>query len=182
MVFHRTAIVVGTAVLWLSAAGCEDRGGGDRRAAGQPGPTGKAGEQATASAGSATGQVVSAKKDQVVVKQQGKDQELKLKVDPSTQVLIDGKQSSADQLREGTQVRVSYDGSQKATRIEVTGGAASAGGDPANRPGGSAGTTGGLGGSSSSTPGQTGGPGGNTATPPADPGAPRGSGGAQPAK
>jgi hypothetical protein len=156
---------MGAAALLLAAA-CEDRGGADRRAAGtgssaartEPGaPGAQAGAQSTV-----TGQVVSAKKDELVLKQAGQDKDLKLKVDEKTQVMIDGRQSTIDNVREGTQVRASYDASQKATRIEAMGGAA--GGGQADRPGGSAGTTGGLGGSSSSTPGQTGGPGGGSST------------------
>lgn len=159
-------VSMGAAAVLLAAA-CEDRGGADRRAAGtgssaartEPGaPGAQAGAQSTV-----TGQVVSAKKDELVLKQAGQDKDLKLKVDEKTQVMIDGQQSSIENVREGTQVRASYDASQKATRIEAMGGAGGAAGQ-ADRPGGSAGTTGGLGGSSSSTPGQTGGPGGGSST------------------
>jgi hypothetical protein len=164
----------------LLLAGCEDRGGADRRAGGTGSSAEAAGQrasgpQATAQgATTATGQVVSAKSDELVLKQQGQDKELKLKVGPQTQVLIDGKQSTIDNLREGAQVRASYDASQgepRATRIEALGGA---GGGAGDRPGGSAGTTGGLGGSSSATPGQTGGPGGESSTSASQPGAPTG--------
>jgi hypothetical protein len=176
---YRKILVVSASAL-LAMAGCTDRGDterqGERRAEGQAAQP--AGQEASAqSAATITGEVVSAKKDEIVLKEQGKDDELKLKVDDSTQVLIDGREATIDNLREGAQVRASFDsaqGDRRATRIEALGGA---GGTAADQPGGSAGTTGGLGGASSRTPGQMGGPGGESATSAGDPGAPRGQAG-----
>jgi hypothetical protein len=181
MIWTRT-VMVGVSALWLTATGCEDRTSERRTAAGPTGQGGsgaeKQGQQASAQQGSTTaGQLVRASKDEVVLKPQGDPKELKLKVDSSTQVLIDGRQASASDLREGSQVRASFDASKgepRATRIEASGGAAGTTREPGERPGGSAGTTGGLGGSSSATPGQSGGPGGGSSTSASEPGAPRG--------
>jgi hypothetical protein len=184
MTWSRRILVAGTSAVWLAALGCQERGGGEQRAGGTGGSA--SGAQASRQGGAtATGQVVSAKEDELVLRQQGDPKELKLKVDSSTRVLIDGKQASVKELREGTQVRASFDAGQgepKATRIEAIGGGAATGGgtgssDPGSRPGGSAGTTGGLGGSSSATPGQSGGPGGESSTSASEPGAPRGDSG-----
>lgn len=191
----RTWKVAMIAVSAASLVACSDRGAGDARqgdastaqggersaSSAQGGSTATSQQGQTSAGASVVGQVVSAKKDELVLKEQGADKELKLKVDDSTRVTLDGRETSIDSLREGAQVRASYDareGEPRATRIEATssgesGGAASKG----DQPGGSAGTTGGLGGSSSHTPGQMGGPGGDDATSAGEPNSPRGSSG-----
>jgi Cu/Ag efflux protein CusF len=170
----RTFFVVSTSALLIAVAGCQDRPTTERRAEGQ-GPQ-AAGRQAAnvQGAGTVSGEVVSAKGDEIVLKEQGRDEKLKLKVSDSTQVFIDDRKASINELREGAQVRASFDsaqGERRAMRIDARGGAQAGAGD---QPGGSAGTTGGLGGASSRTPGQMGGPGGDSATSASEPGAPRG--------
>jgi hypothetical protein len=125
-------------------------------------------------AGTAAGEVVRARYDGVVLKQQGSDTQLRLTVDPSTQVVMDGRFVMVERLPEGTPVRATYDASGKATRIEaLPKGGASGGGQTRLE---SSADTGGLGGSSSNTPGQAGGTTTGPAAPHAsDPGAPRGS-------
>lgn len=175
----RRIIVTGAAALALVAAGCKDEGDGKRASGPQAGQQaeGKGGQ----AAGTATGELVRAKYDEVVLKQQGKGEELKLKVDPSTQVYMDGRIVMIERLEEGMQVRASFDESKHATRIETStkGGAPGASG-PAGQAGGdgavrSSQDVGGLGGASSNTPGQSGGPGGQAAPSAGDP--PRGAGG-----
>ncbi len=72
----------------------------------------------------ATGQVVSASKDELVLRQGGGQPDLRLKVADDTAVMMDGKQASISELKEGAQVRASYQeqgGAQQAIRIEVSG-------------------------------------------------------------
>jgi hypothetical protein len=101
MVFSRW-IASGAAALALLVGGCKSDSGAST-------PT---------EAGTATGDVVSATYDRVVLKQQGSDARLKLSVDPSTQVVLDGRFVMPERLSEGTTVRATYDASGKATRIE----------------------------------------------------------------
>ena len=138
-----------------------------------PGETrGTAGTGASASAGAAnddektvTGTVVRANEDELVVKQAGDDKELKLEVDASTPVMMGGVASSVSALKEGTQIRASYDDSQKATRIEAddsVGGSQSSKTGPPGAPGSSGTDTpttspSGSGTSSEGAPGTTGG-------------------------
>jgi hypothetical protein len=176
----RRIIVTGAAALALVAGGCKDEGGGKRASQPQAGQqTAQAeGKGGQAAAGTATGELVRAKYDEVVLKQQGKGEELKLKVDPSTQVYMDGRIVMIDRLEEGMQVRASFDESKHATRIETStkggapGASGQAGGDEKVR---SSQDVGGLGGASSNTPGQSGGPGGQASPSAGDP--PRGAGG-----
>lgn len=91
---------------------------------------GDSGASTPKQAGTATGEVVSARYDEVVLKQQGSDKKLRLTVDPSTQVVMDGRFVMVERLAEGTAVRATYDASGKATRIEELseGGAGASGG------------------------------------------------------
>jgi hypothetical protein len=169
---HRRFLALSASAILLAVAGCEER----RTERAPEGPGERMGAQGAGaqSAGTVTGKVVSAKEGELVVKDLENDEELKLKVESSTQVLIDGRQAPIGNLREGAQVRASFDsveGERRATRIEAMGASGAGAGD---QPGGSAGTTGGLGGASSRTPGQMGGPGGESATSASEPGAPRG--------
>jgi hypothetical protein len=89
------------AALALAIGGCSDRGQdaeGERSSASTP--------------------------RQKVRRQEGGLPDLRLKVDASTPVMLDGKQASVAELREGTQVRASYDevnGERRAMRIEAHG-------------------------------------------------------------
>jgi len=68
------------------------------------------------------GQVLTASEDEVMVSVRGEPQ-LRLQVEPSTQIIVDGRQGGAKDIQEGSQVRASYrdsEGEQKAVRIEVT--------------------------------------------------------------
>jgi uncharacterized phage infection (PIP) family protein YhgE len=68
------------------------------------------------------GQVLTASEDEVMVSVRGEPQ-LRLQVEPSTQILVDGRQGRAADIQEGSQVRASYrdnQGEQQAVRIEVT--------------------------------------------------------------
>lgn len=68
------------------------------------------------------GQVLTASEDEVMVSVRGEPQ-LRLQVEPSTQIIVDGRQGRAADIQEGSQVRASYrdsEGEQKAVRIEVT--------------------------------------------------------------
>jgi hypothetical protein len=79
---------------------------------------------------SVNGSIVRASSDELVLRQEGGLPDLRLKVDGSTPVMLDGKQASVAELREGTQVRASYDevnGEQRATRIEAHGSGAAQG-------------------------------------------------------
>jgi hypothetical protein len=72
------------------------------------------------------GSVVRATPDELVLRQEGGLPDLRLKVDGGTPVMLDGRQASVADLREGTQVRASFDeanGEPRATRIEAHGGA-----------------------------------------------------------
>ena len=70
-------------------------------------------------AGTATGKLVSAKYNAVVLKEEGSDKQLRVTVDPATQVVLtDGRFVMVERLAEGTPVRATYDASGKATRIE----------------------------------------------------------------
>lgn len=96
---------------------------GDRAMTGDQAPTGQAGEL------TATGQVVRASDDELVLRQAG-EQELKLKVSDDTPVMMDGRQASVSELKEGTQVRASYQeqgGTPQAIRIEAQGSGAPSG-------------------------------------------------------
>jgi hypothetical protein len=73
---------------------------------------------------SVSGSVVRASAEELVLRQEGGLPDLRLKVDASTPVVLDGKQASVAELREGTQVRASYgevNGEPRATRIEAHG-------------------------------------------------------------
>lgn len=114
--------------------------------------TAATGQDATAPAGqrSATGQVVSAKQDELVLRQGSGAPDLKLKVSPSTTVMMGGREASVSELKEGTQVRASYQqegDDQQAIRIEALTGAAGSGpsnigAPPAERSPGTTGATG----------------------------------------
>ena len=68
------------------------------------------------------GQVLTASENEVMVSVRGEPQ-LRLQVEPSTQIIVDGRQGRAADIQEGSQVRASYrdsEGEQKAVRIEVT--------------------------------------------------------------
>jgi hypothetical protein len=103
MGFSRGMIASGVAALALVVGGCK----------------GDSGASAPKQAGTATGEVVSVKYDEVVLKPQGADKQLRLAVDPATQVMMDGRFIMAERLSENTLVRATYDASGKATRIEV---------------------------------------------------------------
>lgn len=78
----------------------------------------------------ASGQVVSAKQDELVLRQGSGAPDLKLKVSPSTTVTMGGRQASISELKEGTQVRAAYQqqgGDQQAIRIEALSGASGSG-------------------------------------------------------
>lgn len=78
----------------------------------------------------ASGQVVSAKQDELVLRQGSGAPDLKLKVSPSTTVMMGGREASVSELTEGTQVRASYHqagGDQQAIRIEALTGPAGSG-------------------------------------------------------
>lgn len=94
---------------------------GDRPMTGDQAATG----QAATGELTATGQVVRASDDELVLRQAG-EQELKLKVSDDTPVMMDGRQASVSDLKEGTQVRASYQeqgGTPQAIRIEAQGSA-----------------------------------------------------------
>lgn len=116
MSFSRWVIASGVATLALVIGGCKGNSGGNASTPKQ--------------AGTATGEVVSARYDGVVLKPQGSDTQVRLTVDPSTQVLMDGRFVMVERLAEGTAVRATYDASGKATRIEELpkGGAGASGG------------------------------------------------------
>ncbi|RKH14265.1 hypothetical protein D7V97_03540 [Corallococcus sp. CA053C] len=70
-----------------------------------------------------SGQVLSASDQEVLLSQRGEPQ-LRLKISPSTQVQVDGRDASAADIREGAQVRASYrtdasSGEPQALRIEA---------------------------------------------------------------
>ncbi|HEX8701953.1 MAG TPA: hypothetical protein VF815_24200 [Myxococcaceae bacterium] len=68
------------------------------------------------------GEVLTASEDELMVSVRGEPQ-LRLQVDPATQIIVNGRQGQAADIQEGSQVRASYrdsEGEQKAVRIEVT--------------------------------------------------------------
>ncbi|QDE95163.1 hypothetical protein [Myxococcus xanthus] len=70
------------------------------------------------------GEVLSANDDELLLSSQGEPQ-LRLQVSPQTQVMVDGRQASAGEIQEGSQVRASYrtdeqSGEPQAVRIEAT--------------------------------------------------------------
>jgi hypothetical protein len=65
--------------------------------------------------------VVRASDDELVLRQEGQDEEIKIEIDDDTAVMMNGRQVSASALQEGAHVRASFDDSQKATRIEAQG-------------------------------------------------------------
>lgn len=71
----------------------------------------------------ASGELVRASSDEIVLRPEGGQQgELTLKVNESTPVTIDGREGKLSDLKEGTQVRASYEdaqGERTATRIEA---------------------------------------------------------------
>jgi hypothetical protein len=87
------------------------------------GKAGSATQSAPAAAAekTVTGTVVRASQDELVLKQAGGDDELKLKVGAQTTVMMAGREAPVSALKEGTEVRASYDESQNATRIEAQG-------------------------------------------------------------
>jgi len=91
------------------------------------------GETGTSGERSVSGSVVRASASELVLRQEGGLPDLRLEVNESTPVMLDGRQASISQLREGTQVRASYEeanGEPRATRIEAQGGEGSAGTSP----------------------------------------------------
>jgi len=79
-------------------------------------------------AGTATGDVVSARYDGVVLKRQGSAERLRLTVDAATQVMVEGRIVMVERLPEGASVRATYDAAGKATRIETLPKAGASGG------------------------------------------------------
>jgi hypothetical protein len=79
--------------------------------------------QAGMGAQTAAGELVRASSDEIVLRPEGGQQgELTLKVNESTPVTIDGREGKLSDLKEGTQVRASYEdaqGERTATRIEA---------------------------------------------------------------
>ncbi|WP_284664584.1 hypothetical protein [Myxococcus sp. SDU36] len=70
------------------------------------------------------GEVLSANDDELLLSSQGEPQ-LRLQLSPQTQVTVDGRQASAGDIQEGSQVRASYrtdaqSGEPQAVRIEAT--------------------------------------------------------------
>ncbi|WP_434346290.1 hypothetical protein ACN6A1_32390 [Myxococcus virescens] len=70
------------------------------------------------------GEVLRANDDELLLSSQGEPQ-LRLQVSPQTQVMVDGRQASAGEIQEGSQVRASYrtdeqSGEPQAVRIEAT--------------------------------------------------------------
>lgn len=70
------------------------------------------------------GEVLSANDDELLLSARGEPQ-LRLQVSPQTQVMVDGRQASAGEIQEGSQVRASYrtdeqSGEPQAVRIEAT--------------------------------------------------------------
>ncbi|NVJ10693.1 hypothetical protein HUW63_36490 [Myxococcus sp. AM001] len=70
------------------------------------------------------GEVLSANDDELLLSSQGEPQ-LRLQMSPQTQVTVDGRQASAGDIQEGSQVRASYrtdaqSGEPQAVRIEAT--------------------------------------------------------------
>lgn len=135
-----------------STASSPSARGSGAAGAGETGASSAMGQEKTV-----TGSVVSASEDELVLKPEGQDDELKLKVDSSTQVMMGGSQASVSELKEGTQVRASYDESQKVTRIEAqeasgagTTGSTTSGSGAAGERGAGTGTSGPPGSSSSS--------------------------------
>lgn len=113
MGFSRVVIASGVIAAAMVVAGCK----------------GGASASTPKQAGTATGEVVSARYDEVILKAGG-DEQLRLAVDPSTQILMDGRFVMVERLSQGTPVHATYDDSGKATRIEVQpkGGAGAGGG------------------------------------------------------
>ncbi len=79
-------------------------------------------------AGTATGEVVSARYDGVVLKRQESAERLRLLVDPATQIVVEGRFVMVERLPEGATVRATYDATGKATRIEALPKAGASGG------------------------------------------------------
>jgi hypothetical protein len=91
-------------------------------AAGQPPGASTSAGADTATPKTVTGQVVSASASEVVVKPEAGQPELKLKVGSDTSVTIGGQQGTVSDLKEGTQVRASYQekgGEPQAIKIEA---------------------------------------------------------------
>jgi len=91
-------------------------------AAGQPSGASTSAGADTATPKTVTGQVVSASASEVVVKPEAGQPELKLKVGSDTSVTIGGQQGTVSDLKEGTQVRASYQekgGEPQAIKIEA---------------------------------------------------------------
>ena len=68
------------------------------------------------------GEVLTASEQEVMVSVQGEPQ-LRLQLEPTTEIIVNGRQGRAADIREGSQVRASYrdsEGEQQAVRIEVT--------------------------------------------------------------
>ena len=83
-------------------------------------------EQQAASTGqaqrTATGELVRADASEIVLRQEGGQPDLRLKVDAGTPVMVGGEQRSTSDLQEGMQVRASYEdqqGEPRALRIEA---------------------------------------------------------------
>ncbi|CAM4516434.1 MULTISPECIES: hypothetical protein [Myxococcus] len=98
-----------------------------RQQAQQPGAVAPEPQGAQAQQGSEqqiVGEVLSANDDELLLSSQGEPQ-LRLQVSPQTQVMVDGRQASAGEIQEGSQVRASYrtdeqSGEPQAVRIEAT--------------------------------------------------------------
>jgi hypothetical protein len=68
-----------------------------------------------------SGRVVRASDGEIVLREEGQQQDMTLKVDDDTTVTMNGRQAAVSTLPEGTHVLASFDESQKATRIEAQG-------------------------------------------------------------
>ena len=87
-------------------------------------PTAQAPEALTQAQGEqeVTGEVLTASASEVLVSNRGEPQ-IRLQIQPSTVVLVDGRQARAADIQEGSQVRASFHeqaGEPTATRLEVT--------------------------------------------------------------
>jgi len=91
---------------------------GSKESAGAPGMTGGATAGGTASAGGAGEQQITGKVEKV--DQSKKELSLRLKVSDTTQVMKDGKTATLSDIKEGDQVRASFDATGEPVRIDVT--------------------------------------------------------------
>lgn len=95
---------------------------------------GSSGMGATGSEQSVSGTLAQASADEVKV-DTASQPGLKLKVNKSTRITVDGKDASASELREGAQVRASYQGSgDSATAIRIEANSSKGASDPSASP------------------------------------------------